>query len=168
VFAYERDIGLVDTNAGRFVARALAGRAVDAKTAQQLADGAVPPGSAWAWGQAVFDLGALVCTKRAPRCDECPIAMQCAWAATGWPLPDPVAGSAGVSRPQSRFAGSFRQGRGTLVAALRAGPIDMREIAGVVGWPEDDARGEAAIASLLADGLVVVDESGRVSLPTKQ
>src|SRR4051812_6569328 len=52
VFAYERDIGLVDTNAGRFVARALAGRAVTKPEAQQLADAAVPPGQAWGGGQA--------------------------------------------------------------------------------------------------------------------
>src|SRR5205823_2928608 len=74
VFAFEHDIGLIDTNAGRFVSRALAGRPVDRSAAQRLADDAVPVGEAWAWGQAVFDLGAAVCTKQAPRCDECPIA----------------------------------------------------------------------------------------------
>src|SRR5439155_3851052 len=68
VFAFERDIGLVDTNAGRFVARALAGRPVTASEAQTLADAAVPRGRAWEWGQGLFDLGAAVCTKRAPAC----------------------------------------------------------------------------------------------------
>src|SRR4029079_7488517 len=47
VFAFERDIGLVDTNAGRFVARALAGRQVAGPEAQALADAAVPGGQAW-------------------------------------------------------------------------------------------------------------------------
>src|SRR5207237_2366946 len=64
VFAHGRDIGLVDTNAGRFVARALAGRSLSPREAQELADGAVPRGDGWAWGQAVFDLGATVCTRR--------------------------------------------------------------------------------------------------------
>jgi A/G-specific adenine glycosylase len=73
VFAYGRDIGLVDTNAGRFVARAGAGRALLPRDAQQLADALVPEGRGWEWGQAVFDLGALVCTKRNPRCGDCPI-----------------------------------------------------------------------------------------------
>ena len=80
VFAFERDIGLVDTNAGRFVARAGAGRALAAGEAQAVADGLVPEGMGWAWGSAVFDLGALVCTRRAPACAACPIAAWCAWA----------------------------------------------------------------------------------------
>ena len=165
VFAFDRDIGLVDTNAGRFVSRALAGIAVNAAEAQRLADAAVPAGHAWAWGQAVFDLGAAVCTKRAPLCDLCPIAGSCAWAQAGWPQPDPVIGSAGVSKGQSTFAGSFRQGRGRLVAALRSGPIASGSIAAAAGWPEDPARADDAVASLIADGLAVIDDDGRVSLP---
>ncbi|MDQ1430086.1 MAG: A/G-specific adenine glycosylase, partial [Actinomycetota bacterium] len=123
VFAFEHDIGLVDTTAGRFLARAGAGRALTAPEAQVLADALVPPGAGWAWGQAVFDLGALVCTRRAPACGACPIADSCAWAVAGWPAPDPVAGSAGISTRQSTFAGSDRQGRGRLVDALRRGPV---------------------------------------------
>ena len=165
VFAYERDIGLVDTNAGRFVARALAGRAVTKIEAQQRADDAVPRGNAWAWGQAVFDLGAAVCTKRAPRCDVCPITKSCAWAVAGRPEPDPISGSAAISKPQSTFAGSFRQGRGRLVAALRDGPVSVDDLPLVTGWPDNPARAEEALASLLADGLAVVDDDGRVSLP---
>lgn len=165
VFAFEHDIGLVDTNAGRFVSRALAGEAVAAVEAQRLADVAVPRGRAWAWGQAVFDLGAAVCTKRAPACHACPIARSCAWAQAGWPPPDPVIGSAGVSKGQSTFAGSFRQGRGRIVAALRNGPIAARSIAGAAGWPDNPARADEAVASLVADGLAVIDDNGRVSLP---
>ena len=165
VFAFERDIGLVDTNAGRFVSRALAGHSVNLTEAQRVADAAVPRGQAWAWGQAVFDLGAAVCTKREPGCDRCPIASSCAWARSGWSQPDPVVGSAGVSKGQSTFAGSFRQGRGRLVAALRSGPIASGSIAEAAGWPEDPARADDAVASLIADGLAVIDDDGFVSLP---
>jgi A/G-specific adenine glycosylase len=90
VFAFERDIGLVDTNAGRFVARAGAGRALAAREAQVVADGLVPEGMGWAWGSAVFDLGALVCRRRVPVCSSCPVVGSCAWARAGWPEPDPV------------------------------------------------------------------------------
>jgi A/G-specific adenine glycosylase len=165
VFAFEHDVGLVDTNAGRFVARALAAAPVSAREAQRAADAAVPRGQAWAWGQAVFDLGAAVCTKRAPACDACPIASSCAWALAGFPQPDPIIGSAGVSRGQSTFAGSFRQGRGRLVAALRSGPIAAESVALAAGWPEDPARADDAVASLIADGLAVIDDDGSVSLP---
>ena len=163
VFAFERDIGLVDTNAGRFVACALAGRAVGSAEAQQRADAAVPPDEGWAWGQAVFDLGAAVCTKRAPSCAECPIVRSCAWARAGWPDPDPVTGSAGVSKPQSTFEGSFRQGRGRLVAALRNGPIPRELVAAAAGWPDDPERALSAVASLVSDDLAHVDARGTVS-----
>jgi A/G-specific adenine glycosylase len=164
VFAYERDIGLVDTNAGRFLARAGAGRALAPAQAQALADSLVPPGDGWAWGQAVFDLGALVCVKRSPRCEVCPILASCAWARAGWPPPDPVGGSAGISAPQSTFLGSDRQGRGRLVDALRRGPVEPDALVSVMGWP-DAARAERVAATLVADGLAVRTDDGRYRLP---
>lgn len=158
VFAFERDLGLVDTNAGRFVARALAGRARPPREAQAVADAAVPPGDGWRWGQAVFDLGASICTKRSPRCGDCPLRDgHCAWAAAGWPPPDPVAGSAGISGPQSRFEGSDRQGRGRLVDALRRGPVAEADLAAVMGWPDDPERAARVAATLVADGLARSD-----------
>lgn len=164
VFAHERDLGLVDTNAGRFLARAGAGRALTGREAQSLADSLVPPGDGWAWGQAVFDLGALVCTKRTPSCASCPIAEWCQWARAGWPDPDPVAGSAGISTPQSAFAGSDRQGRGRLVDALRRGPVDTHGLPAVMGWPGDPTRAHRVATSLVRDGLAV-EEDGAYRLP---
>jgi A/G-specific adenine glycosylase len=165
VFAYERDIGLVDTNAGRFVARALAGEPVPAKRAQLLADCVVPAGHGWAWGQAVFDLGASVCTKREPSCEWCPIAQHCAWRRAGWPAPDPIRGSAGISAPQSTFQGSFRQGRGRLLARLTAGPVGTDALAAATGWPDDSVRAASAAESLVTDGLAVRRDDGSLALP---
>jgi A/G-specific adenine glycosylase len=160
VFAFERDIGLVDTNAGRFLARAAAGRALGPREAQALADALVPPRRGWAWGQAVFDLGALVCVKRSPRCDECPIVAHCAWAGAGWPAPDPVhAGSAGISRAQAPLAGSDREGRGRLVRALVAGPVADADLPAACGWPDDPARARRIAAALVADGLAARDDN---------
>lgn len=159
VFAHERDIGLVDTNAGRFVARALAGRPLSVAEAQRTADAAVPDGWGWTWGQAVFDLGASVCRKRAPRCDACPVRRHCAWARAGFAAPDPVTGSAGIAAPQSRFEGSDRQGRGRLVDALRSRPVSVGELASVMGWPDDPDRAERVAGTLVRDGLVVADET---------
>ncbi len=154
VFAHERDIGLVDTNAGRFVSRALAGERLAPARAQAVADDAVPDGWGWTWGQAVFDLGATICTKRSPDCGRCPIRDHCAWARAGFPLPDPIEGSAGISSPQSRFTGSDRQGRGRLVHALRGGPVADEDLASVMGWPDDPARAARVAVSLVSDGLV--------------
>ena len=157
VFAFEHDIGLVDTNAGRFLSRAGAGRRLGVKEAQVLADSLVPEGRGWAWGQAVFDLGALVCVRRGPRCGECPIRSWCAWATAGFPEPDPIEGSAGISGGQSPFAGSDRQGRGRLVTALREGPVARRRLAAVMGWPDDVARADRVAQTLVVDGLAVED-----------
>ena len=157
VFAFERDIGLVDTNAGRFLSRAGAGRALDRREAQVLADSLVPPGRGWAWGQAVFDLGALVCVKRSPRCEVCPIVHECRWARAGFPPPDPVVGSAGISGGQSTFEGSDRQGRGRLVDALRLGPVAMGDLPEVMGWPDDVLRAGRVAETLVRDGLAVAD-----------
>ena len=65
---------------------------------------------------------------------------RCRWARAGRPVPDPARGSAGVSTPPGRFAGSDRQGRGRLVAALRRGRLDAAGGAGPPGWAGQPAR----------------------------
>jgi len=155
-FAFEHDHGVVDTNTARVLAR-WEGRRLSAREAQAAADDAVPAGGAWAWNQAMLDLGATVCTRRAPRCDTCPVVERCAWATSGWPSPDPADGSAGVSGGQSRFEGSDRQGRGRLVEFLRSSPVPADELPTVIGWPDDPARAEHVAATLVADGLVTLD-----------
>jgi A/G-specific adenine glycosylase len=151
-FAFEADHGVVDTNTARVLARS-AGRRLAAREVQSAADDAVPAGQAWAWNQALLDLGATVCVRRAPRCAACPVRVACGWAMAGGAAPDPADGSAGVSGGQSRFEGSDRQGRGRLVEALRRGPVEHVELAPVMGWPDDRARAERVAATLLADGL---------------
>ena len=162
-FAFERDVGVVDTNVGRVLARTT-GRRLGWPEAQQLATRLVPPGQGWAWNQAMLDLGATVCAKRSPRCPSCPLADQCAWCLGGRTGPDPAERSAGVSSRQPRFEGSDRQGRGRLVDALRRGPVPLTELAHVAGWPEDGARAGRVAASLVADGLAV-ESAGRLALP---
>lgn len=163
-FAHEADVGVLDTNAARVTAR-LAGRRLAAREAQELADGAVPPGQGWAWNQAMLDLGATVCTKRVARCDACPMTALCAWHLAGHPEPDPAEGSAGTSGRQSTFEGSDRQGRGRLVDALRTGPVSVHDLAATMGWPRDRDRAERVVATLLADGLAEVAPDGAFRLP---
>jgi A/G-specific adenine glycosylase len=161
-FAYELDHGVVDTNSARVLAR-WAGRRLSAREAQDAADSAVPAGWAWAWNQAMLDLGASVCTRRAPRCGDCPVQARCAWRSTGNPDPDPAVGSAGVSGGQSRFDGSDRQGRGRLVEALRSTDVPATAIAATMGWPDDVDRATRVAATLVADGLIEQTE-GRYHL----
>lgn len=166
-FAFEMDVGVVDTNAARVLARAVAGRPLTPAEAQRLADRAVPPGRGWEWNQAILDLGAMRCTIRRPSCLSCPLGPSvrslCTWSGSGGP--DPAAPQ--PSR-QSRFAGSDRQGRGRLMAALAASPaagIHPHHIARRAGWPDDPTRAASVVRGLLADGLVVMGPGGEIRLP---
>lgn len=151
VFAFEHDAAVLDTNVARVLARQH-GRSLPIPEAQALADALVPPGRGWWWNQAMLDLGALVCIKRSPRCGTCPVRGTCVWQGEG---ADPAIGSAGVSAPQSRFAGSDRQGRGRLVDALRRGPVHGDDLAVVMRWPDDAERARRVAATVVTDGLAV-------------
>jgi A/G-specific adenine glycosylase len=167
-FAFERGHGVVDTNAARVLARAFAGAPMGAAAVQRLADALVPHGSAWAHNQSILDLGATVCTARAPRCTACPLVSGCAWRAAGGgqatgeddrvgAVPDPARTTAGTSRPQATFAGSDRQGRGRILAALRTrGRVAAPDLDGVTTWG-DDERSRRVADALVADGLAVWD-----------
>ena len=152
--AFEHDHGVVDTNVARVLARAVAGEPMTATRAQRLADTLVPAGAAWLHNQALLDLGATVCTARTPRCDVCPLADGCVW--RGAPdVTDPARTTAGTSRPQAPFAGSDRQGRGRLLAALRgtsSAGVAAEQLDDVTGFA-DDARARRVADGLVADGL---------------
>ena len=91
--------------------------------------------------QALFDLGATVCLARVPRCGECPLATGC-----------PARGRTyAPQRKQGPFEGSFRQRRASLLRLVAA-------------EPQPAATDPEAVASLLADGLVIVEDD-RVRLP---
>ena len=86
---------------------------------------------------ALMDVGSVLCRPRSPRCTECPLRRRCA---THGPLDHEAA------RPkQAKFAGSFRERRGKVMARLRAGPTPTGEL---------DAK---ALASLVDDGLAEAD-----------
>ncbi|WP_350347089.1 A/G-specific adenine glycosylase [Agromyces sp. G08B096] len=159
-FAFGERHPVVDTNTRRVIARSVEGRAIAGapSAARDLAAMAellpTDPVAARAFNAGAMELGATVCTARAPRCDVCPIADLCAWRAAGFPAPE------GVSpRRQARFEGSDRQVRGLVLRELRAGhhPVSRDALAEV--WP-DAGQLDRAIASLVADGLAVVDPDG--------
>jgi len=148
-FAFEGPAGPVDTNIGRVLAR-VGGMRLSPKEAQRFADSLVPAGESWWWNQGIMELGATVCTKRAPSCRSCPIHDCCAWQGSG---ADPADGSASVSRPQARFEGSDRQLRGQMIDLLRDAAQRESEIASLVA-PDDAVRRAQIVDGLLADGLI--------------
>ncbi|GLC28467.1 A/G-specific adenine glycosylase [Roseisolibacter agri] len=89
-FAYERRSALVDTNVARVLQRVFAPsldpkRPRDLTRLWRIAEAIVPRTgrAAWVQNQALMELGALVCTARVMRCDQCPVRASCAtYAAT--------------------------------------------------------------------------------------
>ena len=131
-FAFGAQVAAPDTNARRVLGRAFGDP-----------DMAPPPGLAYDWNQAVFDLGREVCIARRPRCGICPLAPGCpSRGQTFAPL-----------RRQSAFEGSFRQRRSRLLKQLAAGgPMPAAELDG------------EALSGLVADGLAAVSD-GTATLP---
>lgn len=165
VFAYEQDSAAVlDTNVGRVVARLLVGAPLTVDAAQQLVDSLVPIGDSWRWNQTLVEFGALVCRKRRPLCESCPVVARCVWRVAGDGSPDPCLGSAAVGRQQTTFVGSDRQGRGRLVAALRERAdhtLSLDDADRVVGFA-DAAQVKRVIEGLIRDGLLQHSENGTV------
>ncbi len=131
-FAFGAQIAAPDTNARRVLGRAFGAAEV-----------APPPGRAYEWNQALFDLGREVCIARTPRCGICPLLAGCSSRGMTYaPL-----------RRQSRFEGSFRQRRARL----------LRAIAAAGSLPDAEADAEALV-SLVRDGLAEVSD-GHARLP---
>ena len=150
-FAFGEDVAAVDTNAVRVLARCITGAPLSTAAASSLGDRLVPPGLAWEFNQAMFDLGATVCTGHRPDCGACPVRRMCVWHRRGMVSPDPWRASP-VARRQSVFAGSDRQGRGRLLDALRRGPVSSSELAAACGWPAEPARAERIATALVDEG----------------
>ena len=77
-FAYEKPVAAVDTNVRRVIGRVFG---VSPKKVPGLAQRLQPTRgkTAWKFNQALMELGALVCSARAPKCVECPVNRLCNW-----------------------------------------------------------------------------------------
>ena len=134
-FAFGRDELPVDTNVRRVLART----------------GFVPERTPPELGQALMELGAMVCRARDAACDACPVAASCASAGAV------VVAPRGGGGKRERFEDSNRWVRGRVVEALATG-TELPE--GI-----ELERLERAIESLVRDGLVTRGADG-LSLPT--
>jgi len=79
-FAYRKDAPILDTNVRRVLRRVFLGdRATPTdRSLWALSEALLPSGEAYDFNQALMDLGATVCTARAPRCAACPLTRVCA------------------------------------------------------------------------------------------
>ncbi len=162
VFAYGRRHPVVDTNTRRVLARVIDGTAQPGSPSRRDLDAMtalLPESDAESalFNAAMMELGAVICTARAPKCAQCPLAEECRWLAQGQPQ------GADQRRRQARYEGSDRQARGAVLRVLRtaAGPVPLAEV--IAQWP-DPAQRDRAIDSLIADGLAEAS-GGMLSLP---
>jgi A/G-specific adenine glycosylase len=140
----DTDVPAVEVN-GRRVAERAAGSALSDRDAEAVLVELGAPLRGRDRLLALMDVGALVCRPRDPRCDACPLRRRCATRG---------ARTDERSSRQPRYQGSFRQRRGRVMARLRAGePVEARSL---------DAD---ALASLVDDGLAVVDDDAVARLP---
>jgi A/G-specific adenine glycosylase len=137
-FAYEQPVAIVDTNIRRVLSRVFS---IDPAHVGRVADEVVPRSNAYAWNQALMDLGATLCRGNRPLCLVCPLVRHCG--GPGRPVKRP--------RPEP-FKGSTRFLRGRVLELLiDAGDIPLQDLSDVVEGRTD------VIDALSKDGLVVID-----------
>ncbi|WP_354215954.1 MULTISPECIES: A/G-specific adenine glycosylase [unclassified Arthrobacter] len=178
-FAFGRRETVVDTNIRRVHARLISGVALPSPSLSaaemRLAAELLPDddGTSVRWNAAVMELGALVCTARAPKCAACPVRDSCAWLAAGEPPPSYI--------PKGQaWHGTDRQVRGAVMAVLRLAdtpvpaemfqqePADLGFAPEGIGVPlaalhrlkSAPEQLERALAGLLGDGLVELHQGG--------
>ena len=157
--AYRVPIAAVDTNVHKVMARVDHGVERDQLS---LADATVSA-EAWLfatrpgdWNQALMNLGHDVC-RTSPRCEVCPLAPGCRFRRRG------AAGRPSGHRKPA-FAGSTRQLRGAVVAALRIHDrMTLAALARHTGREVDAVCG--AVVGLERDGVVAATPAARAGRP---
>lgn len=148
-FAYNIDDAPVDTNVARIIGRlGMDGSALEL----------VPKGRAHDWNSALMDVGATICTARAPKCLLCPLRLDCAFQI------DPKPRASAKSVP---FKSTVRYARGRIVDRLRDLPPGQRislldlhaDLAGAA-VPHDLEKVRGFVAALERDGLVSCNGNG--------
>jgi len=169
-FAFDADVVALDTNIRRIVHRTQLGLEwpprASATEIDALAAALVPPGKGYAFNSALMDLGAAICTARAPKCLLCPLQTRCVAAPIDAVTLARVAAEHAPRRtPQERlpFEATTRYVRGRVVARLRAlaphEAISLVDLASDLAAQLQPAHRDAAtfgaiVSSLERDGFV--------------
>lgn len=164
-FAFGRSVPVVDVNVRRVLSRIFwrmksTSSIQDEETVWRAAESLLPPGRAYDWNQALMDLGATICTARAPRCDTCPVVSVCA----SWNTMRRTA-TQSVKRERSFQGTPNRAYRGRIVEVLRDSKRSVRiEELGKRIHEGFSKRNERWLATLVngleRDGLIVTNGKG--------
>jgi A/G-specific adenine glycosylase len=173
-FAFGLDDVALDTNIRRIVHRVAFGievpvrvppRDVDAAARKMLASG-----RSFDWNSAMMDLGATICTARAPKCLLCPLRAACAAAPIDGAMLAALARRSGGAKPP-RFEFTARYARGRIVDYLRTLPagnaVSLLDLHAALDRELGDRSLEeiaTLVAALERDGLVS-ENAGGIRLP---
>ena len=161
VFAFGKRDVVLDTNVRRVIGRAWHAQALPkthlTRGERNHAAALVPKETRASalWNAGAMELGALVCTARAPRCGACVLAAHCAWNLAGKP------GLGQAPRRTQAWHGTDRQVRGRVMALLRTAdaPVTISgraELADI-----EPGQLDRCLESLVEDGLARLVEESR-------
>jgi A/G-specific adenine glycosylase len=166
-FAYDIDDAAIDVNVRRVVQRMFLGlefrRAGAPAQVDLIARELVAPGRSHDWNSAMMDLGATICTARAPKCLICPLRTLCEAAPVDAARLEALRRDSPKPSAPERFERTVRFARGRIIdrlRALEAGTTisfldlhaSLRDI-----LPDRDADDVRRIAAALErDGLITV------------
>lgn len=178
-FAYGEDVGVLETNTKRVLLRVFLGvsslrefNGFREKELLELADAVVPKGKGDVWNQAMMDFGALVCTAKNPKCEECPLQTMCKWCQLQTQSSNLKTQNHSVKVKtrklrRIKFKETDRYFRGRIVDVVRQQSVSKNQLRTLMGRKyglSDRDRFDKLVGSLVSDGLIAVSGM-RVSLP---
>ncbi len=132
-FAYGTPVPVMEANVKRVLCRIFALKTPDERALWEKAELLLNRKHPFDYNQAMMDIGAMVCTKRAPRCDICPAATICKGKIS--PESYPAAKAKKQVPVRGRIIAVFTDGAGQYFLAPRA----TRFLGGLYGFVEADA-----------------------------
>lgn len=164
VFAHNQNLSASDVNIARVVRRWHGLAQWDIGEANKTIAQFVPKGKSRDWHSALMDFASQVCTKRAPRCLECPVAKLC----RSYPSPqevqmrkrvEPGVAEQGRHVPRRIF-------RGRIVQVLRSGAVPVRTLGPKIksDWSSSDQAWLQPLLQQLAREGMIEQTRGRWQL----
>lgn len=173
VFAYGKDVGVIDTNIQRIFSRVLFGVEfvqlkqinVSQKEFETCVDQSVPKGKGDPWNQALMDFGALVCTAKSPKCEQCPLQTICTANKEAQKMQKTYAEVLRTqpfikrTTRQIKFKDTDRYFRGRIIDALRFSSLHMQDLRNHIEINHgltDKKRFGSIVEQLMIDKLIVI------------
>ncbi len=137
-FGFKHAVPVMEANVKRIIARLYALTTLDEKTLWHHAEALLDRKNPFDYNQAMMDIGALVCTKRNPRCGECPLARICQGKDTPEAYPAPKQAKQTPVRERAIIV--FQNPRGEFYIHKRT----ERFLGGLYGFVECDTQASEA------------------------